>query len=319
VTTPPPLNSRFTPPEFHRFADVVEQFVDATEMLLKDEMAHPFNIGSDAARDDAARDQHHGTTSKQTLLTLATQQGVAGTDQCDLLRGIATLLRADHIVLSPFPLARTCAVIAAKALHVLTAESREERLKRYLNEELAALYDRPMPSKDEEDYKEAVTDRTDRTDDYLAVGATAGLTPAPRKNPRPWVAPFLIYSGQEEFEALPSETQLMEDLYRAAGLQKANLARLPYSLLSAATHGRFWQAGLVKYAAAGPSVGGVSNAAKHVTIEITAQSTLYAALATRTYIRALARYTSVPEARVQEKLEQPFAAWFAIAYPAAAN
>jgi hypothetical protein len=312
VTTPPPLNSRSTPPEFDRFADVVMRFVDATESLLKGELSHPFNIGSEALRDCAAHSEHPGTQSKQTLLTLATQQVAVGLEQCDLLRGVTAVLRADLVVFAPFPLARTSAVIAAKAWYVLTAGSREERLRRYLNEELAALYGAPLPSDDEE----AVTFRTDRTADYLAVGATAGLTLVSRRNPRPWDAPFLVHPGQAKPAAPPSETQLVKDLYRAAGLQEDELAGLPYSLLSAATHGRFRHVGLVGYASTGPSVGGVSTAAMHVTLEVTAQSTMYAALATRTYLCALARYTSVPEAVVLDRLRQPAADWLAIAHPA---
>lgn len=315
MTTPPPLKSRSTPPEFERFADVVMQFVDATESLLKGELSHPFNIGSVGLRDCAANSEHPGIHSRQTLLTLSTQQVAVGLEQCDLLRGVTAVLRADLVVFAPFPLARTSAVIAAKAWYVLTADSREERLQRYLNEELAALYGAPLPS----DNGKAVTLRTDRTADYLAVGATAGLTPVYRKNPRPWDAPFLIRPGQRKSEAPPSETQLVKDLYRAAGLQEDELAGLPYSLLSAASHGRFRHVGLVGYASAGPSVGGVSTAAMHVTLEVTAQSTMYAALATRTYLCALARYTSVPEAVVLDRLRQPAADWLAIAYPTTAT
>lgn len=95
MTIPPPLSDRLTPPEFGYFADVVIRFVDATESLLKREMSRPFNIGSEAMRDSAACDDHLGTWSKQTLLTLATRQSAAGLEQCDLLRGIAAILRTD--------------------------------------------------------------------------------------------------------------------------------------------------------------------------------------------------------------------------------
>ncbi|MBE5469537.1 hypothetical protein [Mycobacteroides abscessus] len=308
MTIPPPLRGRLTPPEFNYFADVVVRFVDAAESLLQ-EMSHPFNVGSEALRDSVARDEHHGTQSKQTLLTLATQQVAAGHEQCDLLRGIAAVLRVDQVVFAPFPLARTSAVIAAKAWYVLTAGSREERLRRYLNEELAALYGLPFPADD----PAAVTFRNDRTDDYLAVGATAGLEAVCRKKPRPWDAPILARPGRGLDDAPPSETQLVKDFYRASGLQEEDLAGLPYSLLSAATHGRFRQGGFARYAAAGPSVGGVSTAAMHVPLDVTAHSTLYAAFATRTYLCALARYTSVPEAEVLDRLREPAAQWLVIA------
>src|SRR6185369_4012853 len=114
-------------------------------------------------------------------------------------------------------------------------------------------------------------------------------------------------------------TQLVKDLYRASGLHEDELAGLPYSLLSAATHGRFRQAGFAGYASAGPSVGGVSTAAIHVTLEVTAHSTMYAAFARRTYLCALAQYTSVPEAVVLDRLREPASEWLAIARRRAAS
>lgn len=304
---------RLTPLEFDRLSDVVMRFVDATESLLRGELSHPFNIGSEALRDCAAHAEYPGIQSQQTLLTLATQQQVAvGLEQCDLLRGVAAALRTDLVVFAPFPLARTSAVIAAKAWYILIAGSREERLRRYLNEELAALYGMPFPSDD----AEADTFRADRTADYLAVGARAGLTPVYRKNPRPWDAPCLASQGPGKNDVPPSETQLVRDLFRASGLHDDQLAGLPYSLLSAATHGRFRHVGLVGYAPAGPSVGGMSTAAMHVTLGVTAQSTMYAAVASRTYLRALARYTGVDEEVVLDRLHGPAAEWLAMAHGA---
>lgn len=305
MTSPGPLTDRSTPPEFEAFADVVMRFVDAAESLLHGELSHPFNIGSEALRDCAAHRDYPGTQSKQTLLTLATHQVAVGHEQCDLLLGIAAVVRADRVVFAPFPLARTCAVIAAKAWHVLTAESREERLRRYLNEELAALYGTPLPADED-----AVRFRADRTADYLAVGAKAGLTPVYGKNPRPWDAPFLVREGRGKADAPPSETQLMKDLYRTV-LQEDDLAGWPYALLSAATHGRFRHGGFAGYSSTGPSVGGVSNAAMQVTLDVTAQSTMYAAFATRAYLCALAKYTGVPEAVVLGRLREPAAEWLA--------
>lgn len=309
MTSPPPLTGRLTPPEFDHFADVVMRFVDAAENLLKGELSHPFNIGSEALRDTVAHPEHPGTRSKQTLLTLATQQVAVGFEQCDLLRGIAALLRTDLVTLAPFPLARTAAVVAAKAWYVLTAGSREERLRRYLNEELAALYGLPFLA----DNPAAAGERNARCADYLAVGATAGLEAVYRKKPRAWDAPILARAGRGLTDAPPQETQLVKDFYSASGLHEAELAGLPYSLLSAATHGRFRHAGLVGYAAAGPSLGGVSTAAMHVTLEVTAQTTMYAAIAMRIYLCALAQYTAVPEAAVLGRLQGPNAEWSAIA------
>lgn len=296
---------------------MVSRFADAADSLLHGELSHPFKEGSEARGDCDAASEHPGTQSKQTLLTLATQQVAAGFEQTDLLRGVAAVLRADTVTLPPFPLARTSAVIAAKAWYVLTADSREERLRRFLNEELAALYDLPLPSEEETvAYREAITFRDDRTADYLAVGETAGLKTVYPKKPRLWDAPFLARTGQRKSEAPPSETQLMKDFYRASGVHEDALAGMPYKLLSAATHGRFRQAGLVGYASVGPSVGGVQTAAKHVTLEVTSQTTIYAAWATGTYLSALARYTFVPEAVVLDRLRHPLAEWLATAYPA---
>lgn len=310
MTSPPPLAGRLTPPEFEYFADVVVRFVDAAESLLKSELSRPFNIGSEALRDSAACDEHHGTRSKQTLLTLATQQVAVGHEQSDLLLGVAAILRTDRVTLAPFPLARTSAVIAAKAWYVLTAGSKEERLRRFLNEELAALYGLPFPPDD----TQAVAERDARAADYRAVGATAGLEAVYRRSRKQWVPPILARVRKGLKDAPPSETQLVKDFYRAAGLQEDELAGLPYSLLSAATHGRFRQAGLVSYAPAGPSVGGVSTAAMHVTLGVTAQTTMYAAIAMRTYLCALARYTAVSEAVVLDRLQGPTAEWLAIAH-----
>ncbi len=133
-------------------------------------------------------------------------------------------------------------------------------------------------------------------------------------NPRPWDAPFLVDPEEEEPAAPPSEKQLVKNLFGAAGLQEGNLAGLPYSLLSTATHGRFRSVGLVGYASVGPSVGGVSTAAMGVALPVTAQSTMYAAIATLTYLCALARYTSASEAMVLDRLQQPYADWQALAH-----
>ena len=130
--------------------------------------------------------------------------------------------------------------------------------------------------------------------------------------------PFLVRQDQAKTEVPRSQTQLLKDFYRAV-LQEGELAGWPYSLLSAATHRRFRQAGFAGYASTGPSVGGVSNAAMHVTLDVTAQSTMYAAFATRTYLCALAEYTGVPEAVVLGRPREPAAEWLAIAHHGAVS
>lgn len=88
----------------------------------------------------AADEQHRGTRTKDALTGLCGSQIRAVGVQCDLLYGIAALLPVPKVYFSPFPLARTCAVTAAKTWFILGGATREERLQRYLNEELDALY-----------------------------------------------------------------------------------------------------------------------------------------------------------------------------------
>jgi hypothetical protein len=50
----------------------------------------------------------------------------------------------------------------------------------------------------------------------------------------------------------------------------------------------------------------------HVTLGVTAQTTMYAAIAMRTYLCALAQYTAVSEVVVLGRLQGPTAEWSAI-------
>ncbi|MDQ1250422.1 MAG: hypothetical protein QG597_4801, partial [Actinomycetota bacterium] len=52
------------------------------------------------------------------------------------------------------------------------------------------------------------------------------------------------------------------------------------------------------------------------TLGVTAQTTMYAAIAMRTYLCALARYTAVSEAMVLSRLQGPAAEWSAVAQQA---
>lgn len=119
----------------------------------------------------AANKQHRGTRTRDALTRLPTSQLRAVGVQCDLHRGIAAVLPAPKVFFSPFPLARTCAVAAAKAWFILGGATPEERLQHYLNEELGALYDAPW------DFTSPETrpDIAALTDDHVAVGATAAL------------------------------------------------------------------------------------------------------------------------------------------------
>jgi hypothetical protein len=300
-----------TPPPnpFDRLAEAVVGFAEAVEGLLNGELGYPFIIGSDALRDCAADETHQGGLSKTPLTNLAMAQIHAGFVQCDLHRGIAAALRAPRVFFSPFPLARTCAVVAAKAWSVLGVGTLEQRLQRYLNEELAALHDAPLDPDDEESQSYV----NERTADYMAVGATAGLRVGRKKNPKPWDAPFLVRSDEPDTQTPRSETQLVRAIIEASGFGGGSYAGLPYSLMSAATHGRFQRAGVTAYAPVGPSDGRVTVSALYAPVDLTAQVTIHAAFATLTYLLALARYTKVPEQLVRQRLRDPMGDWNAVA------
>jgi hypothetical protein len=215
----------------------------------------------------------------------------------------------DKVFFSPFPLARTSIVVATRAWFVLDSESRETRLQRYLNEELEALHDAPFDPDDEASRKYVET----RTADYLAIGATADLRPVRRKNQKSWHAPFLVNSSQRDTEAPASETQLVRKMFVTSGFGSEGEAGIPYSLLSAATHGRFNHAGLSEHTPVGPSENGVTMSALHTSLDVTARVTVLSAITTLTYLRALARYMNVPQDLVRQQLQEPTLAWSTIA------
>ncbi|MUM17893.1 hypothetical protein FZI91_01915 [Mycobacterium sp. CBMA271] len=291
---------------YTKLADTVLRFASAVEDLLKDELAYPFSIGSEALRDHAANEQHPGTKTRDALTGLSGNQIRAVGVQCDLLRGIAALLPVPKVFFAPFPLARTCAVAAAKAWFILGGATLEERLQRYLNEELDALYRTPWDFGDPGSQADIAT----RTADYVAIGATAGLRPARKKNAKDWDAPYLVRSGQGRRDGPPSETEVVRDMFAAAGLGQQS--GLPYTLLSAATHSRFGHAGVSEAIPTGRSVNGVPTRAMHSSPGTTAKVTVLAAIATRTHLRRLAWYANVPELWVQDRLGGALAEWCAI-------
>ena len=213
--------------------------------------------------------------------------------QCDLHYGIAALLPAPKVYFSPFPLARTCVVAAAKAWFILDGATREERLQRYLNEVLGALYGPSWNFTDPESHNEIDS----RTDDLVAFGATASLRPDRTKGAKAWEAPYLIRPNPGRNDRPPLETAVGRRMFAAAGLS-ADQAGWPYTLLPAATHGRFNHAGVLKSIPVGRTVNGVRTTARRSSPKTTAKVTVLAAIATRTHLRALARYDNVSEARV---------------------
>jgi hypothetical protein len=297
------------PSSFERLAEAVGTFAEAAEDLLGGDLGYPFAIGSDALHDCAADELHQGTRSKTSLTNLATAQIRAGFVQCDLHRGIAAALHAPKVFFSPFVLARTCVVVAAKAWSVLNAGTLEQRLQRYLNEELAALHDAPF----DPDREESRSYVNECTDDYVAIGGTAGLRLGCRKNPKPWDAPFLVRPDEPDTQTPLSETRLVRSLIEESGFGRDSYAGLPYSLLSAATHGRFHHAGVTAYAPLGPAQGSVVVSSFHAPVDVTAQVTIHAAFATLTYLLALARYTKVTETLVRERLRASMIEWNAVA------
>lgn len=292
---------------YTKLAETILRFATAVEDLLNTELEFPFSVGSEALRDCAANEKHRGTRTKDALTRLSMSQLRAVGTQCDLHRGIAAVLPAPKVFFSPFPLARTCAVAAAKARYILGGVTREERLQRYLNEELDALYGAPWNFTDPDSHAEIVT----AADDHMAVGATAGLRVVRKKKPKEWDAPYLVRPDQTDGEKPPSETGVVREMFAAANLG-ADQASLPYTLLSAATHSRFPYAGVSESIPAGRSMFGVPMIAMHSSPGTTAKVTVLAAIATRIHLRALVRYANVSEEQVQVRLDGALAEWCAI-------
>ncbi|MGP4057788.1 hypothetical protein ACTWP6_23685 [Mycobacterium sp. 4D054] len=288
-------------------SEVVLRFADAMESLITDELRAPFSrIPSEAVRDRAADGEHLGTRTKKPLTNLAMNQGYSTVAQCDLLRGIAAALPAEKVFFSPYPLARTCVVTAAKAWFIVSGPTRTERLRRHLNEELGAIYGAAWDFND----SDSVTDIAALTDDHLAVGASAGLGAVHRKKLKPGLAPYLVRSGQQDGNTPPSETAIVREMFTASGFG-ADQAGKPYTLLSAATHGRFIQSGVSESILTGRTEFGVQMRALHSSAETSAKVTVLAAIAARTHLRELARYANEPQELVDGRLGGPLAEWCA--------
>jgi hypothetical protein len=290
---------------YTKLADTILRFAEEVEALTKNEFAYPFlMIPSDALRDHAADGEHVGTRTKKAFSRLAANQVFDAAVQLDLHRGMAAVLPAMKVFFAPYPLARTCVATAAKAWFILGGATREERLQRYLNEELGALYGAPWDFTDQA----SRADIAALTDDHVAVGAKAGLRVMRTAKVKDWHAPHLIRSDQRNGDKPPSETHIVREMFAASGLGADQVGK-PYALLSAATHGRFIQSGVSESLTTGRSVLGVPTIAMHSSPETTAKVTVLAAIATRTHLLALARYANVPEAVVQDRLGEPVAQW----------
>ncbi|CDP89240.1 MULTISPECIES: hypothetical protein [Mycolicibacterium] len=288
-------------------SEVILRFADAVESLITGDLRQPFSrIPSEAVRDRAADGEHLGTRTKTALTNLAMNQSYSAAAQCDLLRGIAAALPAEKVFFSPYPLARTCAVTAAKAWFIVSGPTREERLQRYLNEELGAIYGAAWDFND----SDSLADIAALTDGYVAVGATAGLRSLRKNNPNNWDAPYLVRSDQGRRDTPPSETTIVREMFTASGFG-ADQAGKPYALLSAATHGRFTQSGVSESILTGRTEFGVQMRAFHSSAETSAKVTVLAAIAARTHLRALARYANEPQELVDDRLGGPLAEWCA--------
>jgi hypothetical protein len=289
-------------------SEVVFRFADAVESLITGELRHPLSlIPSEAVRDRAADGRALGTRTKKALTNLAMNQGYAGAAQCDLLRGVAAALPAEKVFFSPYPLARTCVVTAAKAWFTVSGPTRAERLQRYLNEELGAIYGAAWDFSD----PDRIADIATLTDDHLAVGASVGLRAVHKKKPKPWDAPYLVRSDQQDGDTPPSETAIVREMFTASGLG-ADQAGKPYTLLSAATHGRFTQSGVSESILTRRTEFGVQMRAIHSSAKTSAKVTVPAAIATRTHLRALALYANEPQELVDGRLSESFAEWCAM-------
>ncbi|WP_241474145.1 hypothetical protein [Mycolicibacterium neoaurum] len=288
-----------------KLADTIAAFADAVEALKNTELAYPFlTIRSAALSDHAADGEHVGTRTKKIFTRLATGQVYDVAVQLDHHRGMAAVVPAMGVYFAPYPLARTCVATAAKAWYILEGATREDRLQRHLNEELAALHGAPWDFTD----KAAQADITALADDLEAVGVTAGLRIVRSAKAENWRAPHLVRSDQLEKERPASETKIVREMFAASGLEADQVGQ-PYALLSAAVHGRFQQSGVSESFYTGRSELGVPMMAMYSSPETTAKVTALAAIATRTHLLALARYANVPEAAVHDRLREPLRQW----------
>jgi protein-disulfide isomerase-like protein with CxxC motif len=286
-------------------ADTIRRFADAVEALIKDELAYPFSTIPSAALSDRAVDSEHvGTRTKKIFTRLAANQVYDVAVQLDLHRGMAAVLPAMGVFFAPYPLGRTCVATAAKAWFILDGATREERLQRYLNEELGALYGAPWDFSDEASRDDIAA----LADDLVAVGVTAGLRAVRPAKAKDWQAPHLVSPRQCDGGRPASETQVVLKMFAASGLGADQVSK-PYALLSAATHGRFKQSGVSESLLTGRTEYGVPTMAVHSSAGTIAKVTVLAAIATRTHLRSLARYANVPEAVVHDCLGDPLAQW----------
>lgn len=178
-------------------ADTILRFADAVEALIKNELAYPFSrIPSAALNDRAVDGEHVGTRTKKIFTRLAGNQVYDVAVQLDLHRGMAAVLPAMGVFFAPYPLARTCVATAAKAWFILDGANRTERLRRYLNEELGALYGASWDFGDQA----SRADIAALADDLVAVGAKAGLRVVRSAKAKDWHAPRLVSSGQGDGE-----------------------------------------------------------------------------------------------------------------------
>ncbi|WP_141120302.1 hypothetical protein [Mycobacterium malmoense] len=99
-------------------------------------------------------------------------------------------------------------------------------------------------------------------------------------------------------------------MFTASGLG-ADQAGKPYTLLSAATHGRFTQSGVSESILAGRTEFGVQMRAIYSSAETSAKVTVLAAIAAPTHLRAMARYANEPQELVDGRLGGPLAEWCA--------
>lgn len=153
-----------------------------------------------------------------------------------------------------------------------------------MNEELGAIYGAAWDFND----ADSLADIAALTDDHLAVGVSASLRAVHRKTLKPGLAPYLVRADQQDGETPPSETAIVREMFAASGLG-ADQAGKPYTLLSAATHGRFTQSGVSESILTGRNDIGVQMRAIYSSAETTAKVTVLAAVAVRTHLRAVIR------------------------------
>ncbi|MGW6659360.1 hypothetical protein [Rhodococcus sp. NPDC055024] len=225
--------------------------VARTWVEYNDSTAPPYQDGSTAAAD--ARTEVGMVRSGRTYLTdMSLSCNYSMFHASDQLLGVAACTASPNIGWAMYPPARTALVALARANHVLSGESEKERLRRHLNDELAA---------NSSTIKLALTHNQDVRDHCEGIqkrirddGENAGFHWRPNKG----LPYFAADSHHPAKEAKPSETARVILLVSSmsSGVDD-QLNAFSYRLLSEVVHDRPQHTGLSAHEAMGESRNGI--------------------------------------------------------------